>query len=178
MVVAQFRDNSFFMFRQIKAWVDTWDSRGHIEVSKDNDVYYFYFQDPDDWAVFQGQYHTLNFKGGLLILRPWSLTMSYKSINFSETAIWVKAEGIPFILSTEEFTHNICLTLEEFFIWTKNHSNLGPKDTCGRWSGLNLVNLWFLAATLNMNRVICYGLTSGTKGCFGFVTNVDASGMC
>ncbi|KAL2921852.1 hypothetical protein RDABS01_013343 [Bienertia sinuspersici] len=33
--------------------------------------------------------------------------MSYKSINFSETAIWVKAEGIPFILSTEEFTHNI-----------------------------------------------------------------------
>ncbi|KAL2933148.1 hypothetical protein RDABS01_016267 [Bienertia sinuspersici] len=127
MVIAQFRDNNFFMFRQIKACVDTWESRGHIEVSKDNDFYYFYFQDPGDWAVFQGQYHTLNFKGGLLILRPWSLTMSYKSINFSETAIWVKVEGIPFILSTEDFTHNILSNTGGVLHMDEESLKRGPK---------------------------------------------------
>ncbi|KAL2905809.1 hypothetical protein RDABS01_004519 [Bienertia sinuspersici] len=33
--------------------------------------------------------------------------MSYKSINFSATGLWVKAEGIPFILTSEEFATKI-----------------------------------------------------------------------
>ncbi|KAL2933853.1 14.7 kDa heat shock protein [Bienertia sinuspersici] len=68
-----------------------------------NDVYYFFLHNPRDWESLVGYHNTLNFKGGILLLQPSSYTMSYKSINFSEIVLWVKVEGIPFILSNKEF---------------------------------------------------------------------------
>ncbi|KAL2931509.1 LINE-1 retrotransposable element ORF2 protein [Bienertia sinuspersici] len=107
LVVGKFIDNTTYPLWQIQQWVASWETRGQVEVSQDHNVYYLYFHNPRDWDIFVGQYHTLNFKGSLLILRPWSYTMSYKSINFSATGLWVKAEGIPFILTSEEFATKI-----------------------------------------------------------------------
>ncbi|KAL2898901.1 hypothetical protein RDABS01_023983 [Bienertia sinuspersici] len=80
-----------------------------LVVSRDNDVLYFFFHNPQDWEAIVHHYNFLNFKGGLILLRPWSYTFSYKSINFtfSYKSMWVNAEGIPYILSTEEFAHKV-----------------------------------------------------------------------
>ncbi|KAL2924159.1 hypothetical protein RDABS01_020093 [Bienertia sinuspersici] len=107
LVVGKFIDNKRYPLWQIQQWVVSWETRGRVEVSQDHDVYYLFFHNPRDWDIFVGQHNTLNFKGSLLLLRPWSYTMSYKSINFSATGLWVKAEGIPFILTSEEFASKI-----------------------------------------------------------------------
>ncbi|KAL2930957.1 hypothetical protein RDABS01_036367 [Bienertia sinuspersici] len=107
LVVGKFIDNKRYPLWQIQQWVVSWETRGRVEVSQDHDVYYLFFHNPRDWDIFVGQHNTLNFKGSLLLLRPWSYTMSYKSINFSATGLWVKAEGIPFILTSEEFATKI-----------------------------------------------------------------------
>ncbi|KAL2899428.1 hypothetical protein RDABS01_024510 [Bienertia sinuspersici] len=107
--------------------VASWETRGQVEASQDHDVYYLYFHNPRDWDIFVGQYNTLNFKGSLLLLRPWSYTMSYKSINFSATGLWVKAEGIPFILTSEEFATKIFGTAGGVLDIDRNFNSQAPQ---------------------------------------------------
>ncbi|KAL2938393.1 Glycine cleavage system H protein [Bienertia sinuspersici] len=90
-----------------KDWVCSWITRDRVDVTHDNDVLYSFFHHEQYWDTIVSYYHYLNFKGGLIILRPWSYTMSYKSINFTESSLWVKVEGIPYILSTEDFAQRV-----------------------------------------------------------------------
>ncbi|KAL2943662.1 hypothetical protein RDABS01_032009, partial [Bienertia sinuspersici] len=123
----KFIDNKSYPLWQIQQWLISWETHGRVEPSQDHDVYYLYFHNPRDWDIFVGQHNTLNFKGSLLLLRPWSYTMSYKSINFSATGLWVKAEGIPFILNSEEFATKILGTAGGVLDIDGNSNSQGPK---------------------------------------------------
>ncbi|KAL2904631.1 hypothetical protein RDABS01_003341 [Bienertia sinuspersici] len=127
LVVGKFIDNKSYPLWQIQQWVASWETRGQVEATQDHDVYYLFFHNPRDWDIFVGQHNTLNFKGSLLLLRPWSYTMSYKSINFSATDLWVKAEGIPFILTSEEFATKIFGTAGGVLDIDGNSTSQGPK---------------------------------------------------
>lgn len=52
-------------------------------------------------------YHTMNFNGALLVLKPLRLEASFRSCNFSETAIWVNVEGVPVALSSSRFAEQL-----------------------------------------------------------------------
>lgn len=74
--------------------------RGYVVVWKEEDLFFFVFQDGEDYIDFMGRYPTLNFQGALMVMKSWYPAASFRSFNFSETPIWVKVEGIPLTFHT------------------------------------------------------------------------------
>lgn len=95
MVVGKFISDKDVEKSLIKAWVFTWSTRDVVEVWKEEDRFFFILKNVEDYMEFIGRYHTLNFHGALMVLKPWFPSASFRSFNFLEAAIWVKVEGIP-----------------------------------------------------------------------------------
>lgn len=106
-LVGKFRDQRDFSVRQIQEWVDTWVTRSRIMVSKEASLYFFHCREIQDKSDILGLYDTMNFKGALLILKSWKPLDSFKSFNFSESAMWIKLEGIPLMIHSKSLANGI-----------------------------------------------------------------------
>lgn len=82
-------------------------TRGRIKVTKQANLYFFHCREIQHKSDILGLYDTMNFKGALLILKPWKPLDSFKSFNFSESAMWLKLEGIPFMIHSKSLTNGI-----------------------------------------------------------------------
>ena len=49
----------------------------------------------------------MKFRGALLVLKPWKPLDSFKSFYFSETAMWIKLEGIPLLINSKTLANTI-----------------------------------------------------------------------
>lgn len=105
--MGNFIDNREFLVRQIQEWVDTWNTRGHITITKEEKIFFFHCSELEDKSDILGLYDTMNFRGALLILKPWRPLDSFKSFNFSESALWIKVEGLPLLFNSKSLANAI-----------------------------------------------------------------------
>lgn len=100
MVVGKFINDRDFDVEEVRAWVFSWSTRDFVEVWKEEDLFFFIMKNGEDYVDLMGRYHTLNYPGALLVLKPWFPAASFRSFNFSEATLWVKIEGIPLTFHT------------------------------------------------------------------------------
>ncbi|KMT09758.1 hypothetical protein BVRB_6g127390 [Beta vulgaris subsp. vulgaris] len=107
ILVGKFIDKRDFSTHHIQQWVDSWFTRGRIKVTKEEKLFFFHCRDMQDRSDILGLYDTMNFKGALLVLKPWRPLDSFKSFNFSESAMWIKLEGIPLLINSKSLANEI-----------------------------------------------------------------------
>ncbi|KMT14848.1 hypothetical protein BVRB_3g065710 [Beta vulgaris subsp. vulgaris] len=107
VLVGKFLDQREFPVRHVQDWVDLWYTRGRIIVKKEGKLFFFHCREAQDRSDILGLYDTMNFRGALLVLKAWKPLDSFKSFNFSESAIWVKIEGIPLVISSKSLANLI-----------------------------------------------------------------------
>ena len=107
ILVGKFIDKRDFSARHIQEWVDSWLTRGRIKVLKEENLFFFHCREMQDRSDILGLYDTMNFRGAMLVLKPWKPLDSFKSFNFSETAMWIKLEGIPLLINSKSLANEI-----------------------------------------------------------------------
>ncbi|KMT17159.1 hypothetical protein BVRB_2g040700 [Beta vulgaris subsp. vulgaris] len=127
IVVGKFIDNREFSVRHIQSWVDSWITRGRIKVTKEGKLFFFHCRDMQDRFDILGLYDTMNFRGALLILKPWKPLDSFKSFNFSESAVWVRLEGIPLIFHSKSIANELFSRIGKVLIFDENSERPGIK---------------------------------------------------
>lgn len=121
IIVGEFLDDQDSLVGQIQSWVDSWSTRNHILVSKEDNLFFFYCREFEDKAYILGRHVTLNFQGALLILKEWRPSDSSKSLNFFETALWVKLEGLPLVLNSTLIAKSIIFCFGKFLHFDDNY---------------------------------------------------------
>nr|CCA66019.1 hypothetical protein [Beta vulgaris subsp. vulgaris] len=127
VVVGKFLDRREFSVRHIQSWVDSWVTRGRIKVTKEGDLFFFHSRDMQDRFDILGLYDTMNFNGALLVLKPWKPLDSFKSFNFSESAIWVRLEGIPLVFNSKSIANELLSRIGKVLLFDENSERPGIK---------------------------------------------------
>ncbi|KMT05663.1 hypothetical protein BVRB_7g167960 [Beta vulgaris subsp. vulgaris] len=107
VLVGKFLDHRDFSIRQMQDWVDSWFTRDRISVKKENNLFFFHCRELQDRSDILGLYDTMNFKGAMLIIKAWKPLDSFKSFNFSESALWIKIEGLPLVICSKSLANLI-----------------------------------------------------------------------
>lgn len=127
MTVGKFKDKQEFEEEEIQRWVHSWRSRGAIKVKKEDSLFFFYCQNVDDHPALEGRNTTLNYRGAMLILKSWYFASSFASLNFTETRIWVKVEGLPFVYSNVEMAEIMLNKIGNILIFDEKSRQPGLK---------------------------------------------------
>lgn len=127
VLVGKFLDKRKFPLRHIQAWVDTWFTRGRISVTKEGKLFFFQCRELQDKSDILGLYDTLKFRGALLVLKSWEPLDSYKSFNFSETAMWIKLEGIPLLINSKNLDRELFSRIGKVLHFDAESERLGLK---------------------------------------------------
>ncbi|KMT08711.1 hypothetical protein BVRB_6g139840 [Beta vulgaris subsp. vulgaris] len=128
VVVGKFIDKREFSVRHIQSWVDSWITRGRIKVTKEGKLFFFHCHDMQDRFDILGLYDTMNFRGALLVLKPWKPLDSFKSFNFSETAIWIRLEGIPLVFNSKSIANELFSRIGKVLLYDENSERPGIKQ--------------------------------------------------
>lgn len=96
---------------------------------KEGKFFLLYCQNFDDREDILALYDTLNFNGALLVLKPWKLEASFRSLNFSETTMWIKVEGLPVVLSSMQFATRLLEKVGKVMLFDDQSSLQGQRDS-------------------------------------------------
>lgn len=107
--------------------MNSWISKDRIAVRKEGKYFLLFCQSLEDREDLLVLYDTMNFNGALLVLKPWRLKASSRSFNFSETAMWVKVEGVPVALSSSRFVEQVFGKIGKVMMFDAKSSEPGPK---------------------------------------------------
>ncbi|KMT08661.1 hypothetical protein BVRB_6g139370 isoform B [Beta vulgaris subsp. vulgaris] len=127
ILVGKFIDKRDFSARHIQEWVDSWFTRGRIKVTKEEKLFFFHCRDMQDRMDILGLYDTMNFRGALLVLKPWKPFDSFKSFNFSESAMWIKLEGIPLLINSKSLANEIYSRIGKVLLFDESSEKPGLK---------------------------------------------------
>ena len=86
--------------------MDSWFTRGRITVKKEGNLFFFHCREIQDRSDILGLYDNMNFRGALII-KAWKPLDSFKSFNFSESALWIRIEGLPLVICSKSLANLI-----------------------------------------------------------------------